>query len=184
MFTPAAAADVNQEGKKHMADLLPQERLQPSLLDRLTDDAPEAKEEGRDKRVLNLAQLRASVLRDISWLLNVVHLQATQDLGAYTAVLGSTVNYGVPDLGGTTVAGRDLLALERAVKQAVFNFEPRIIADSLKVTVRVEPEQMSKHAMLIILEGKLWAQPLPLNLYLKTELDIETGTVTVAESPR
>jgi type VI secretion system protein ImpF len=57
-----------------MAELLPQERLQPSLLDRLTDDAPESKDESRDKRVLNLAQLRAGVMRDLSWLLNTVHL--------------------------------------------------------------------------------------------------------------
>ena len=49
-----------------MGELLPQERLQPSLLDRLTDDAPEAREESRDKRVLWLSQLRQSVLRDVA----------------------------------------------------------------------------------------------------------------------
>ena len=48
----------------------------------------------------------------------------------------------------------------------------------------VEPEQMDRHAMLFVIEGKLWAQPLPLSLYLETELDLETGTVTVAEAAR
>ena len=167
-----------------MAELLPQERLQPSLLDRLTDDAPEAKEETRDKRVLNLSQLRASVLRDIAWLLNTVHLQATQDLSVFPEVANSTVNFGIPDLAGTTASGRNTAALERAVRQSVLNFEPRILADTLKVTVRIEPEQMSRHAMLFIIEGKLWAQPVPLSVYLKTELDLETGTVTVAEAGR
>lgn len=167
-----------------MAELLPQERLQPSLLDRLTDDAPEAKEEAREKRVLNLTQLRASVLRDVGWLLNTVHLQATQDLEAYPDVAKSTVNFGIPDLAGSTALGRNTLALERAVRQAVLNFEPRILGDTLKVTVRIEPEQMTRHAMLFIIEGKLWAQPVPLSVYLKTELDLETGTVTVAESGR
>jgi type VI secretion system protein ImpF len=165
-----------------VAELLPQERLQPSLLDRLTDDAPESKEEGRDKRILNLTQLRASVLRDISWLLNTVHLQSTQDLSRWPQVASSTVNFGIPDLAGSVATGRNTLALERAVKQAVLDFEPRILADTLKVTVRIEPEQMNRHAMLFIIEGKLWAQPIPLSLYLKTELDLETGTVTVAES--
>lgn len=167
-----------------MAELLPQERLQPSLLDRLTDDAPEAKEESREKRVLNITQLRASVLRDVGWLLNTVHLQATQELDDYPEVAKSTVNYGIPDLAGANAAGRNTLALERAVRQAVLNFEPRILSDTLKVTVRVEPEQMNKHAMLFIIEGMLWAQPVPLSVYLKTELDLETGTVTVAESGR
>ncbi len=167
-----------------MAELLPQERLQPSLLDRLTDDAPDAKEEGRDKRVLGLSQLRQSVLRDVAWLLNTVHLHASQDLSDYSEVASSTVNYGIPDLAGTSAVGRNTMALERAVRQSVLNFEPRILPDTLKVTVRVEPEQMTRHAMLFIIEGQLWAQPVPLSLYLKTELDLETGAVTVAESTR
>lgn len=167
-----------------MAELLPQERLQPSLLDRLTDDAPESKEESRDKRMLNLAQLRASVLRDLSWLLNTVHLQATQDLSAWPEVANSTVNYGIPDLAGSNPRSKNTILLERAVRQAVLNFEPRILADSLRVSVRMEPEQIDRNAMLFIIEGKLWAQPLPLSLYLETELDLETGTVTVAETAR
>ena len=46
------------------------------------------------------------------------------------------------------------------------------------MSVRIDPEQMDRHAMLFVIEGKLWAQPLPLSLYLETELDLETGTVT------
>jgi type VI secretion system protein ImpF len=167
-----------------MAELLPQERLQPSLLDRLTDDAPESKGESRDKRVLNLAQLRAGVMRDLSWLLNTVHLQANQDLSAWPEVASSTVNYGIPDLAGSTARSKNAMLLERAVRQAVLSFEPRILPDSLAVSVRIEPEQMDRHAMLFVIEGKLWAQPLPLSLYLETELDLETGTVTVAEAAR
>jgi len=167
-----------------VAELLPQERLQPSLLDRLTDDAPESKVEAREKRVLNLSQLRASVMRDISWLLNTVHLQATQDLRDYGAVVGSTLNYGIPDLAGAAAAGRNTQSLERGVRQAILHFEPRILPDSLNVTVRIEPEHMNRHAMMFIIEGKLWAQPVPLSVYLKTELDLETGTVTIAEAAR
>jgi type VI secretion system protein ImpF len=167
-----------------MAELLPQERLQPSLLDRLTDYAPEAREETRDKRVLSFTQLRASVLRDVGWLLNTVHLHASQDLSAWPAVAKSTINYGIPELAGASIAGRSTAALERAVRQAVLDFEPRILSDTLKVTVRIEPEQMNRHALLFIIEGQLWAQPMPLSLYLKTELDLETGAVTVAESSR
>lgn len=158
--------------------------MQPSLLDRLTDDAPEAREESRDKRVLGLSQLRQSVLRDVAWLLNTVHLEASQDLTDFPQVASSTVNYGIPDLAGSSAVGRNTLALERAVRQAVIDFEPRILPDTLRVTVRIEPEQMSRHAMSFIIEGQLWAQPVPLSLYLKTELDLETGSVTVAESSR
>jgi type VI secretion system protein ImpF len=54
-----------------MADQLPpQERLQPALLDRLTDDEPDKKLEPRENRVLSKRKLRESVLRDLGWLFN------------------------------------------------------------------------------------------------------------------
>jgi type VI secretion system protein ImpF len=167
-----------------MAELLPQERLQPSLLDRLTDDRPQSREESREKRVLNLTQLRAGVMRDIGWLLNTVHLQASQDISAHDQVPSSCVNFGIPDLAGSSAAGRSAEALQRAVRKAILDFEPRILANSLKVTVQIQPEQMSRHAMTFVIEGELWAQPVPLRLFLKTEVDLETGAVTVADAPR
>jgi type VI secretion system protein ImpF len=167
-----------------MAELLPQERLQPSLLDRLTDDRPESREESREKRVLNLTQLRAGVMRDIGWLLNTVHLQASQDLASHEQVLSSCVNFGIPDLAGSSAAGRSAEVLEKAVRKALLDFEPRILAHTLQVTVQIQPEQMTRHAMTFVIEGELWAQPVPLALFLKTEVDLETGTVIVADAPR
>lgn len=167
-----------------MAELLPQERLQPSLLDRLTDDLPQSREESRERRVLNLTQLRAGVMRDIGWLLNTVHLQATQNLSPYEQVASSCVNFGIPDLAGSSAAGRSAEELERAVRKALLDFEPRILPQTLKVTVQIQPDQMSRLAMTFVIEGELWAQPVPLALFLKTEVDLETGSVTVADAPR
>jgi type VI secretion system protein ImpF len=166
-----------------MAELLPQERLQPSLLDRLTDNAPESRTESRESRVLNLTQLRASVMRDVAWLLNTVNLASTQDLSTCGEAQHSTVNYGIPDLAGSSAAGRNAKELERAVRQALIDFEPRILRDTLRVSVRVQPDQMSRHALTFIIEGDLWAQPVPLNVYLKTEVDLDTGAVTVTDAP-
>ena len=50
-----------------MAELTTQDKLQPALLDRLTDDEPDAKVEARDKRVISMRRLRECVLRDLSW---------------------------------------------------------------------------------------------------------------------
>lgn len=57
-----------------MAELTPPERLQPSLLDHLTDDEPAASQETRSPRVLSIQRLRESVLRDLGWLLNTTNL--------------------------------------------------------------------------------------------------------------
>ena len=53
-----------------MADLTPLERLQPCLLDRLTDDEPKNSEESRTQRVVSLSRYKKGVLRDMEWLLN------------------------------------------------------------------------------------------------------------------
>ena len=52
------------------------DRLQPALLDRLTDDDPYHRVEAEERRVMTKSQLRHAVLRDLSWLFN-----ATQPLG-------------------------------------------------------------------------------------------------------
>ena len=87
-----------------MAELTPAERLQPSLLDRLTDEDPKSKKESRDRRVLSIPQLRAGVIRDLDWLLNTAHLEGVQPLEAYPEVARSTVNYGMPELTGLSAS--------------------------------------------------------------------------------
>ena len=159
-----------------MAELFPKERLQPSLLDRLADDEPEKKEESRDKRILSFTKLRQSVMRDLEWLLNAGCLDTSQDLSDYPQVKKSVLNYGLSDLSGTTASNVDSTTLERMLRQTIVNFEPRILADSLKVKVT----NRDKHNNIIFeIEGELWSQPTPERLYLKTILDLELGSVEV-----
>jgi type VI secretion system protein ImpF len=164
-----------------MADLTPQERLQPALLDRLTDTDRASSVESRERRVLSIARLRAGVLRDLAWLMNTGHLEATQNLEHYAFVRDSVLNFGVPDYAGTTASGADPARLAKTIRDAIIKFEPRIDSRTLKVTANVDPDRMSRNAVTFTIEGELWAQPTPLALYLKTELDLETGDVSVSE---
>ena len=50
------------------------DRLQPALLDRLVDDAPQQPRDAADGRIVGPAQLRRAVLRDLGWLLNATCL--------------------------------------------------------------------------------------------------------------
>lgn len=165
-----------------MAELTPQERLQPSLLDRLTDKAPDTSSESRDRRVLSMRLLRQAVLRDLAWLLNTGHLETTQDLDAYPQVRDSVLNYGMPDITGMSASSADTAALERSVKDAIIKFEPRISQDSLRVSITRDESTMGRNAMVYTIEGQLWAEPTPINLYLKTEVDLETGNVDVTDA--
>lgn len=90
------------------------------------------------------------------------------------------LNYGVPELSGRTLSGTDGPALERALRQCIAAFEPRILPQTLKVRLEVNEEQMSHNAMTFLIEGDLWAQPTPLRLYLKTEIDLDLGDVKIS----
>ena len=164
-----------------MAELTQKERLQPSLLDRLTDEDREHNQESRDKRVLSPARLRECVRRDLSWLLNTTHLAALENLEAHPDVQRSVLNYGMPDLAGRTASSVDARALERLLVKVIADFEPRLLKSSVKVKIIADPDKMNHNAMCFSIEAELWAQPLPLRLFLRTDIDLETGTVNVTD---
>lgn len=164
-----------------MADLSSQERLFPSLLDRLTDDQAGTKVESRDQRVFSIHKLRAAVLRDLKWLMNTCHLEANQDLSDHPNVQRSVINYGIPDLTGKTVSGLEVHQVQNALKQAILDFEPRIIAETLEVRGEKDPESPLSNSLQFEIEGELWSRPFPERLYLRSELDLETGNVNIHE---
>ena len=165
-----------------MAELRQQERLQPSLLDRLTDEEPDKKQESRDSRVLSLRRLREAVMRDLSWLCNCGNLETTEDLEPYPEVARSVLNFGVRDLSGQTTAGIDEQRIARQLRQAILDFEPRILRKALNVRVEAAADRMSGNALTFYIEGELWAQPVPMHLFLRTDVDLETGSVNVTSN--
>lgn len=166
-----------------MTESTPRERLQPSLLDRLTDEHPEKKQESRDKRVLTVQRLREVVLRDLAWLLNTSSLDATDDLTNYPFVAESVLNYGTPDLTGITASSLVTEQLERMVKKALLRFEPRILSGSVKISAQPVTETSEQNTVALEIDAQVWGQPLPQQLFLRTEIDLETGDVNIRESP-
>ena len=167
-----------------MAELTPKERLQPSLLDRLTDEEPDRQQESRDKRVLSMSRLRECVLRDVAWLFNSSRMTDDETDARYPFVARSVINYGLPALAGATARSLEISDLERNLRQAILDFEPRILRNSLRVRAELTEERMSHNALTFEIEGDLWAKPLPLQMYLKTEIDLESGQVKIEESNR
>jgi type VI secretion system protein ImpF len=118
-------------------------------------------------------------LRDLNWLLNSSNLTAVQNLDSYPEVAKSVVNYGMPCFSGHTVSGVDVAEIERRLRQAICDFEPRILRRTLSVRLFKDEQQMNHNAMTFDIEGELWAHPAPLHVHLKTELDLEVGDVKV-----
>lgn len=168
-----------------MAELTLQERLQPSLLDRLTDDDPHNRQEAADRRVMSMTQLKASVLRDLAWLFNTSAL-FDPETAAQMPAGNSVLNFGLPPLAGHTASSIDVQAIETLLSDTIARYEPRILEGSLKVRAQLASGEMNHNALSFEIEGDLWAEPVPLRLLLSTALDLETGhvKVTPAEQSR
>lgn len=210
-----------------MARTLPKERLLPSLLDRLTDDAPinnsielqkktiqkiekslavlleknstsDAEKSNKQRiklqqqldqarakytvlsaSVSSLSELGACVKRDLDWLLNAHQYSPQEDLKDYPEVEQSVLNYGLPDLTGKTASGLDLRNMERLLKKALLTFEPRIIRRTLVVRILADETLFSHNAITFEIEGELWSEPIPLYMHLRTEFELENGSVSV-----
>lgn len=163
-----------------MAELAPRERLQPSLLDRLTDEEPGQEVESRERRVMSMRSLREGVLRDLAWLLNTTNLLSVTSGPRLPHVASSVLNYGMPDMSGASLAGMNTGDLERAIRQAIWDFEPRLIRSS--VQVKAMPTSSSITRINFEIEADMWAQPYPERLYIKTELDLDQAHISLSES--
>lgn len=158
------------------------DRLQPALLDRLTDDNPENTRDADDRRVLNKNQLRAAVLRDLGWLLNAVQPLGKQAADAPYAA-ESVLNFGLPPMSGQLASKVDVPGVEQSIRQAILRFEPRILEHSLVVKAIDGGAMLDAHNIIEFeIRGFLWAQPIPLELLLRTQLDLEAGQVQVRDS--
>lgn len=156
-----------------MAGLLQKDRLQPSLLDRLRNDD--------DDRGFTENKLRECVKRDLAWLFNTTNFASVQDLTNYPEVARSVVNFGLPDLAGHTASSIKTGELQESFRRAIMEFEPRLARASVKVHLEKDLAQMNHNALVFTIAAELWAQPLPLHILLRTQIDLETGSVDVTE---
>jgi type VI secretion system protein ImpF len=160
--------------------ITPLDRLQPCLLDRLTDDEPGKKEESRGQRIISLQRYRAGVLRDLEWLFNSVgHFpdEAVGDItfADYEEAYRSVINFGIRQLYGRLAP--DIQEIEKQMGDAILVFEPRINRRTLRINVSVD-----RNVLSIELSGELWVNPLPEKLFIKTELDLESSQCSVKDA--
>ena len=91
------------------------------------------------------------------------------------------MNYGMPDLAGHTASSLDVRTMERLLARVIWDFEPLLLRSSVKVRLVIDEQEMNHNAVCFDIDAELWAQPLPLRLFLRTEIDLENGGVSVTE---
>jgi type VI secretion system protein ImpF len=168
-----------------MPEPVAKERLNPSLLDRLVDNEPDKRSETRDFRSFSATRLRESILRDLTWLFNATQHEDAA-LAGFPLAQHSVVNFGIPALSGRPASALNLREVEQLLRRSIIDFEPRLLPDSVQVKLESDAEGLlAKHNVIAFrIEAQMWAQPYPIDLLLRTEVDMESGESQVVEAGR
>jgi type VI secretion system protein ImpF len=148
----------------------------PSLLDRLTEVRHPSGDGGR-VFTRSRADLREAVLRDLSWLLNCASLEATDNLAAYPHARASVLNFGMRAWAGGRASALDQDSMERAIRDAIVRFEPRILAESVEVRCTVRAQ--SRAMLSLEITGQLCPASAPQAFQFRSDIDIESGHIAL-----
>jgi len=127
----------------------------------------------------NEQALKATVRRDLAWLLNTTNFGALVDLEPYPHVQTSVLNYGVPDLAGKAISHRVIVQRARDIRAAIRAFEPRID----EKTLVVEPGHLGEreNSVTYVIEGDVTAAVNALPIKLRTDIEADSAAVVVRE---
>ncbi|MFD1804228.1 type VI secretion system baseplate subunit TssE [Mixta tenebrionis] len=176
---PGDSGELLRGGYRHRKDqsgLNARDKLQPSLLDRLTDHEPDKRQESANQRLISHSTLRRHVLRDLQWLFNTINNEAQHDLQAFAEVRRSVLNFGVSPLAGQRMSDIEWNDVQSKLTEAIVNFEPRILPQGLQVRCISDTKSLDLHNVLSIeIKGRLWCVPYPLEFLFRTDVDLENG---------
>jgi type VI secretion system protein ImpF len=109
-------------------------------------------------------------------------LAATENLDDYPLVARSVLNFGISEFSGHLASSMQSDEMERVLHQAILDFEPRILPQSLSIRLLRDPSLESHNRLIFEIEGQLWAVPAPSHLLLRTEIDLDEGDVILTDA--
>lgn len=149
----------------------------PSILDRLIDLDPSRSQDGPKSRATSVRELKASVRRDIEWLLNTRCYAEGED-DALEETRKSVAFFGLPDFTGMSAKNNlEQKKLSKSLEIALKNFEPRFL--DLKITL--EPVNNVDRQLKFRIEARLDIEPTAEPIAFDTVLQIGSGEFAIVE---
>lgn len=140
-----------------------------SVLDRLIDTDTRTPADPPINHAESVRRLRASVRRDLEWLLNSRRIAVPPDV-SLTQVNQSVYVYGLPDLSNVSLANQgDQSKLLSAIQKTVALFEPRLI--DVKIIPVERDSKVNIQRLDFRIEALLEMDPAPELVSFDTTLD-------------
>jgi type VI secretion system protein ImpF len=143
-----------------------------SLLDRLIDLNPDVSTDPPANRSQSVRQLKASLRRDLEWLLNT-RRNPDEVPETYEELFRSLYNYGLPDVTSMGLnSPRDRQRLLGLVEQTIEIFEPRLT--QVRVST-IDNTSSGPRILRFQIEGLLKMDPAPEQVLFDTVLQLNSG---------
>ncbi|HSM04758.1 MAG TPA: type VI secretion system baseplate subunit TssE [Longimicrobiales bacterium] len=147
----------------------------PSLLDRLIDLRPQERSDELVGQDASVARFRASVLRDVEWLLNTRRTIAHIPEGL-SEVTSSVFAYGLADVTSMSLDSPEVRAgLVRQIERTIELFEPRLT--DVRVSLVDAPDE--RRQIRFSIEGVLQMEPAPERVVFDTVMEVARGDFSV-----
>jgi type VI secretion system protein ImpF len=143
-----------------------------TLIDRLIDRDPGASSDPSVSRPQSVRNLKASLRRDLEWLLNTRRNPDAADK-TMEELSQSLYNYGLPDFSAYSLnSPRDRSKLLLELENTVALFEPRL--KSVRVSL-LESQDLSSRVLHFQIEGLLQMDPAPEQVSFDTVVQLTSG---------
>jgi type VI secretion system protein ImpF len=143
-----------------------------SILDRLIDLTPDAGVDQPANRSQSVRQLKASLRRDLEWLLNS-RRNPDEVPETYEELFRSLYNYGLPDVTSMGLnSPRDKQRLLRLIEQTIEIFEPRLTGTRVRA---LDNTGSGPRILRFQIEALLKMDPAPEQILFDTALQLNNG---------
>lgn len=125
-------------------------------------------------------ELRDHLAQDLDALLNTINLGSASDLSQVPLVAGSILNYGFRDLSSTSRAELGSQALIGAIRRSFSQFEPRLVPETLAVTLQDPAAEGENHQRLAIaVTAEFMGDPVDIPVDFAAEVDLGAGRLSM-----
>lgn len=158
-------------------------QLLPTLFDRLRDEHPGRKTESPSDYTASASQIRDIIQRDLTYLLNTTNAEDLIDRDRYPDAAASTVNFGVRPLAGSYLSTRKWADIERIIRRAITDYEPRLIPETVTVLPLMKEGASDEYNVLLFeIRAMINLKPYPMVLTVQSTVDLETNRMSLARS--
>jgi type VI secretion system protein ImpF len=123
------------------------------------------------------------IQRDLGYLLNTVNISNLIDAESFPEAGASTINYGIPPLAGGYLSEKKWRNIEQIIHNAIINFEPRLLPESLCVVPMSRGDSTHYYNILQFeIRGLVRADPYPIEFLVQSSVDLDTNHLMLTAS--